>query len=207
MRTQTLRCWINAQSSFWNTNSTTKLLNFWLLARRWLSNSSPTSPVKMYHSSAFLRSLLFWNISVLSLVLIIVSRGLKLVTHFLQEWLLLLSQVIFHMRCCLSVCRLVDYEQSLFFLGPSSKTPEIRKWPRAWLKARDGRGTTRERLAAKPEAAALVSLARVQLPLLNLKKTRDCSQSSRLVPSRLLFIIDHSLIAHNTPFLPPPNLA
>ena len=122
---------------------------------------------------------------------------------FLQEWLLLLSQVIFHMRCCLSVCRLVDYEQSLFFLGPSSKTPEIRKWPRAWLKARDGRGTTRERLAAKPEAAALVSLARVQLPLLNLKKKRDYSQSSRLVPSRLLFIIDHSLIAHNTPFLPP----
>ena len=93
--------------------------------------------------------------------MIIVSRGLKLVTHFLQEWLLLLSRVIFHMRCCLSVCRLVDYEQSLFFLGPSSKTPKTRKWPRAWLKAQDGRGTTRERLAAKPEAAALVSRARV----------------------------------------------
>ena len=29
----------------------------------------------------------------------------------------------------------LDYEQSLFFLGPSSKTCEIRKWPRAWLKA------------------------------------------------------------------------
>ena len=25
------------------------------------------------------------------------------------------------------------------FLGPSSKTPKTRKWPRAWLKARDGR--------------------------------------------------------------------
>ena len=25
----------------------------------------------------------------------------------------------------------LDYEQSLFFLGPSSKTPETRKWPRA----------------------------------------------------------------------------
>ena len=36
----------------------------------------------------------------------------------------------------------VDYEQSLFFLGPSSKTPETRKRPCAWLKARDGRGTT-----------------------------------------------------------------
>ena len=34
----------------------------------------------------------------------------------------------------------VDYEQSLFFLGPSSKTLETRKWQRAWLKARDGRG-------------------------------------------------------------------
>ena len=28
----------------------------------------------------------------------------------------------------------LDYEQSIFFLGPSSKTPETRKWPRAWLK-------------------------------------------------------------------------
>ena len=37
----------------------------------------------------------------------------------------------------LGVNRHVDYEQSLFFLGPSSKTPETRKWPRAWLKARD----------------------------------------------------------------------
>ena len=35
----------------------------------------------------------------------------------------------------------LDYEQSLFFLGPSIKTPETRKWPRAWLKARDGRGS------------------------------------------------------------------
>ena len=32
----------------------------------------------------------------------------------------------------------VDYEQSLFFLGPWSQTPETRKWPRAWLKAREG---------------------------------------------------------------------
>ena len=30
---------------------------------------------------------------------------------------------------------ILDYEQSLFFLGPSSKTPETRKWPRAWQKA------------------------------------------------------------------------
>ena len=35
----------------------------------------------------------------------------------------------------------VDYEQSLFFLGPSSKTPETRKWTRTWLMVRDERGT------------------------------------------------------------------
>ena len=50
--------------------------------------------------------------------------------------------------------REVDYEQSLFFLGPSSKTPS--------------------HLAASP----LNARARA-LPLLNLKKKRDCSQSSR----------------------------
>ena len=33
----------------------------------------------------------------------------------------------------------LDYEQSLFFLGPLSKTLVTRKWPRAWLKARDGK--------------------------------------------------------------------
>ena len=42
----------------------------------------------------------------------------------------------------------LDYEQSPFFLCPSSKTPETRKWPRAWLKARDGRGKTLSRAAA-----------------------------------------------------------
>ena len=36
---------------------------------------------------------------------------------------------------------LVDYEQPLFFHSPSSKTRENRKWPRAWLKGRDRRGT------------------------------------------------------------------
>ena len=41
---------------------------------------------------------------------------------------------------------------------------EIRKWPRAWVMARDGRGRSRAR--------ALLSL--------NLKKKRDCSQSTLL---------------------------
>ena len=61
----------------------------------------------------------------------------------------------------------LDNEQSLFFLGPSNKTPETRKWPRAWLKVRDGTGTF---LAQLSRACAL--------PLLNLKKKRDCSQSN-----------------------------
>ena len=54
----------------------------------------------------------------------------------------------------------LDFEQFLLLLGPSSKTPKTRKWPRAWLKARDGRDTG---------FAAQRSRARV-LPLLNLKK-------------------------------------
>ena len=37
-----------------------------------------------------------------------------------------------------SITTALDYEQSLFFLGPSSKTPVTRKWPCAWLKARYG---------------------------------------------------------------------
>ena len=59
--------------------------------------------------------------------------------------------------------QIVDYEQSLFFIGPSGKTPETRKWPRAWLKARDGRGRCRprfSRLAASP----LNARARVHSP-------------------------------------------
>ena len=63
----------------------------------------------------------------------------------------------------------VDYEQSFFLLGPSSKTPETRKWPLAWLKAQDGRG--------RLPPSFLASNARARaLPLLNLKKKRGCSQ-------------------------------
>ena len=55
-------------------------------------------------------------------------------------------------------CRIdVDCEQSLSFLGPSSKTPETRKWPRAWLKARDGTGTTRISLGLAMRAVSLFS--------------------------------------------------
>ena len=82
----------------------------------------------------------------------------------------------------------VDYEQSLsiFFFGPLSKTPETRKWPRAWLKARDGRGCRPcfLRLAALP----LKARARV-LHLLNLKKKKDCSQSTFPVVIRILSIL------------------
>ena len=72
----------------------------------------------------------------------------------------------------------LDYEQSLFFLGPSSKTPETRKWPRAWLKARDGRGT----FLVSRGFAAQRSRARA-LSLLNLKKKRDYSQSTTASPN------------------------
>ena len=62
----------------------------------------------------------------------------------------------------------LDYEQSLVFLGPSSKTPETRKWPRAWLKPPS--------FLASRDFVAQHSRARA-LPLQNLKKERDCSQS------------------------------
>ena len=61
----------------------------------------------------------------------------------------------------------IDYEQSLFFLGPSSKTPETRKWPRAWLKVRDGRGCRPRfsRLASRVSQLRRSTLARACTPL------------------------------------------
>ena len=35
----------------------------------------------------------------------------------------------------------LDYEQFLFLLSPLRETRETRKWPRAWLKARDEKET------------------------------------------------------------------
>ena len=97
----------------------------------------------------------------------------------------------------------LDYEQSLFFLGPSRKTPETRKWPRAWLKARDGRGTTKERrpgrdslffllglppsFLASRSFAAQRSRARA-LPLLNLKKKRGKSLLKRLNTGKYILL-------------------
>ena len=45
----------------------------------------------------------------------------------------------------------LDYEQSLFFPVVRRTKRETCKWPRAWLMARYGRGTKKERLPAKPE--------------------------------------------------------
>ena len=107
----------------------------------------------------------------------------------------------------------VDYEQSLSFLGPSSKTPETREWPRAWLKARDGRGTKKERPFSSRAApsflasrgfAAQYSRGRA-LPLLNLKKKRDCSQSiSRAEEWQILKLLSYSDILGGVTFIKNP---
>ena len=49
----------------------------------------------------------------------------------------------------------LGYEQSLFFLGLSSKKPETCKWARAWLNARDERGTTTLARACTPLTKAV----------------------------------------------------
>ena len=51
-------------------------------------------------------------------------------------------KLIFYIYCLLILLCLadLDHEQPLFLISPSSKTRETRKWPRTWLKARDGRG-------------------------------------------------------------------
>ena len=69
----------------------------------------------------------------------------------------------------------LDREQPLFFLSPSSKTRETRNWPRASLKARYGRGLPSRALSRA-------------LPSLNLKKKRDCSQSTVNCCSQLTLI-------------------
>ena len=118
----------------------------------------------------------------------VAEEGLFIVLIQVYNW-----EIRHHSTVCR--CGLVDYEQSLFLLSPSSKTTATRKkWPRAWLKARDGRGEQSLFflfLSFSSRAAALVSrVSRLRrstlacaraLPLLNLKKNRDCSQSSGLV--------------------------
>jgi len=61
--------------------------------------------------------------------------------------------------------KILDYERSLFFFSPSSETCETRKWPCAFLASR-GFADRRSRARA--------------LPLLNLKKERDCTQSTKM---------------------------
>ena len=72
----------------------------------------------------------------------------------------------------------LDYEQSIFFLSPSSKTPETREWPRATEGPRRERHEKRVSLFSSRAAALVSQRSRARaLPLLNLKKKRDCSQS------------------------------
>ena len=73
------------------------------------------------------------------------------------------------------VGRKLDYEQALFFLGPSSKTRETRKWPRAWLKAQDALLVVlRLRHSTLPCVRAL--------PSLNLKKRETARRLGKKAP-------------------------
>ena len=70
----------------------------------------------------------------------------------------------------------VDYEQSLSSVVRRAKR-ETRKWPRARLMARDGRGTKKANALVSRVSRLRRSRART-LPLLNRKKKRDCSSLS-----------------------------
>ena len=70
----------------------------------------------------------------------------------------------------------LDYEQSLFFLCPSSETPETHKWPHARLKVRDRRGMTKPSFLVSCSFSTQRKCTRA-LPLLNLMKKRGCLQS------------------------------
>ena len=61
----------------------------------------------------------------------------------------------------------IDYEKSLFLVTPSSETRETDKWPRAWLKAGDGRAALVSRVSWCPSFTKSEE-----------KLSRDCSQSS-----------------------------
>ena len=69
----------------------------------------------------------------------------------------------------------LDYEQSLFFLSPSSKTRETLKWPSSWLKVRDWRS----RAAALVFPVSRLRRSRERAPCSrNLKKKSDCSRTT-----------------------------
>ena len=70
----------------------------------------------------------------------------------------------------MNIPRSVSYRLRAF-LSPSSETHETQKWPLTWWKA----CVLVSRVSSRPFAARR-SCARA-LPLLNLKKKRDCSQS------------------------------
>ena len=69
----------------------------------------------MYHSPGSLRSLLYWYISVLSLVVTIVNRGLKLVTVFFTRLIFCYYRRLYFTWTV--VCRSVDLYQVDFFLS------------------------------------------------------------------------------------------
>ena len=84
------------------------------------------------------------------------------------------------------VAKTIDYKQSPFFLVPSIKTRETRKWPRAWLKARDERGSFFFS-GCRPRFSRLSPFARTCMSLTKSEKKRDCSQSTKTRSSDLNF--------------------
>ena len=101
--------------------------------------------------------------------------------------------------------RFLDYEQSFFFLVRRAKRGRHGNDHARDLKARDGRGTKKERL---PLASFLASrgfavrrlLAR-ELPSLNLEKTRDCLQSKRFSSRVTILLHGRDFFSQSTNWL------
>ena len=81
---------------------------------------------------------------------------------------------------------ILDYEQSLFFCSPSSKTRDTQMATRVTAGARRERHEKRDSLFSSRAAALVSRVSRLRRSReraflsLNLKKKRDCSQSKMI---------------------------
>ena len=75
------------------------------------------------------------------LIIFGVKRFVFGIKFILLDAFLSIVQCLFCCILCLIIKFSSSFPRAVFFLGTSSKTRETRKWPRAWLKARDGRGS------------------------------------------------------------------